>query len=103
MPRRMKYKEYWKPAVIDMIRHYSTIQGEDTIQANIFASAIKKALKDAESLPDGGLRVQAVKMYYIDNTHKIDGIAMEVNASPRTVQRWLNSFVNAVGVNAGYK
>lgn len=103
MPRRQKYKEYWKPAVIDMIRHYPAIEKEETIQASIFSSAIKKALRDTETLPDGSRRVQAVKLYYMQNTHKIDGIAMIVDASPRTVQRWLDSFVNAVGTNAGYK
>lgn len=99
---KSRYKNYWYGVVRKMLQNYPSIKKDKNIQSCIFSMAIEKAIEETKKLPDGELRYRAVDMIYISSTHSIDGAALEVQASRRTVQRWCSKFVYMVGVNAGF-
>ena len=85
-----------------MVRRYPGIKNEKGIQAGIFWKAIEQALEDTAKLSDGELRLKAIQLIYFDKTDTIDGAALKVHASRRTVQRWCSAFINLVGRYAGF-
>ena len=95
-------KNYWNPIVKKMIYQYPNFNNEKSLQAGIFSNAIEVSLDDTKKLPYGELRIKAIDEVYFKKLKTCEGIAMEMNFSTRTVQGWLNSFVNSVGKNAGY-
>lgn len=97
-----RYTTYWRWIPIRMIQSYRIIKNERTMQAIVFTEAIKRAIAETELLPDGKLRIRAVEMIYMKRTHTTDGAAYKLNASRRTVQRWLTDFVDLVALYAGY-
>ena len=97
-----RYKNYWYCCSQTMIRRYPELKKEKGIQPAIWFNAIKNALEDTAELVDGESRLKAIEMINFQKTHTIDGAAMEVSASRRTVQRWNSEFVNLVGKNAGF-
>ena len=95
-------KYYWNGMVQKMIKRYPKLKDEKTPQAGIYIKSIEKALDETSKLPNGELRVQAIETIYFDKTKTVDGIALDLNYSPIQIRRWLNSFVNLVGKNAGF-
>ena len=99
---KSRYRNYWYGIVLKMLQRYPGIKDEETIQSSIFTMAINKALDETRELPDGELRITAMEMIYFKGTHSIDGAALELHSSRRTIQRWCSSFVYLVGKHAGY-
>ena len=99
---KARYKNYWYGLSQTMIRRYPGIKSERGIQSAIFTQAIEQALEDTARLNDGDSRIQVIKLIYFDKTDTIDGAALKVHASRRTVQRWSSAFVNMVGKYAGF-
>lgn len=97
-----RYKHYWYGCSQTMIRRYPDLKNEKGIQPAIWFKAIENALEDTAGLEDGGDRVKTIRMINFQKTHTIDGAALEVGVSRRTVQRWNSEFVNLVGKNAGF-
>lgn len=97
-----KTKYYWYGNVKKMVFRYPAIKNENSLQAGIFTVAIEKTLKETEKMQNGSERIKAIKLIYFDKTKTIDGVALELNYSRRTVQSWMMSFINSVGRNAGY-
>lgn len=95
-------KYYWNGIVKKMIMQYPELQNDTSTQAAIYKNAIDTALEETKQLPDGELRIKAIQKVYLDKTMTIEGVAIELNYSFRTMQRWLNSFVNLVGKKAGF-
>ena len=97
-----KPKHYWYGAVRKMIMSSSEVQKEKTLQAVIFNHALEDAFEETRKLPNGELRIKAVEDILINKTKTYDGVALEVFYDKRTIQTWVNSFVNLVGKKAGY-
>lgn len=97
-----KPKYYWNGMVKKMIMRYPRLNDEKTSQAGIFIKSIEKSLEETRKLPNGELRVQAIEDIYFTKIKTLQGVALDFNYSERTVQNWLNSFVNLVGKNAGF-
>ena len=85
-----------------MIRRYPELKNEKGIQPAIWADAIERALQDTANMTDGESRLQVIKLIHFDKTDTIDGAALKVHASRRTVQRWNSEFINMVGRYAGF-
>lgn len=101
MPKK-RYNVYWRWIPVKMIQEYPALKKRKSIQAQIFTWAIEDTIKETEQLADGKFRLQAVDLVYVRKTKTIDGAALEIGASRRTVQRWLNDFVRLVAHKAGY-
>lgn len=96
-----KPRFYWYYTAEAKIRRYYKLKEMDSRQAKIYVDAIENVLDRTRQKPDGDLRVRAVEMLYLKHTHTYEGAAIALHVSPRTVQRWANSFVNDVGIEAG--
>lgn len=75
---------------------------ENRIQTAFIKMAIKDATEETLKLPNGEDRMKAVNDVLIKKIRTIEGEALELHYSWRTVQNWINSFINMVGRNAGY-
>lgn len=99
---KARYKNYWYVVSQTMVRRYPAIKKEKGIQSAIFTQAIEQALEELTKLSDSELRRKAIQLIYFDKTDTIDGVALKVHVSRRTVQRWCSAFINAVGRYAGF-
>ena len=97
-----KPRYYWNGIVKKMVMRYPKLNDEKSSQAGIFVKSIEKSIEETKNLPNGELRVQAIEDVYFNQTKTVNGVALEMNYSWRTIQNWLNSFVNLVGKNAGF-
>ena len=97
----MKPKNYWYGIVKKQIG-ISKAEGKGSLQSLIIENAITEANRETKKLPNGDLRLQAVKGILIDRTSNYEGMALQVNYSERTIRKWINSYVNLVGKKAGY-
>ena len=97
-----KPKHYWYGIVKRMIISSSKHDREESLQQYIIAVAIENANKETLNLPDGEDRLKAVNIVLIQHRKNFYGAAQELNYSPRTIQRWVNSYINLVGRKAGY-
>lgn len=93
---------YWYGIVRQMIMATDKVKDERSMQSAIFTNAMNDAMEETLKLPNGKLRVKAVGEVLIKKTKTIEGVAQEVHYEHRTVQGWINSFVNLVGKKAGY-
>lgn len=80
-----------------MIMRYPEIKSEDTVQAKAYTKAIEDALAYTLSLENGKDKIEGISLVLIKKTHTVEGAALELNYSPRTVQRWVIAFVKTVG------
>lgn len=91
---------YWHNMVrkqIQLNRGLSQSEQRDRIR-----DAMAETNAELKAMPDGELRLKAVKDILIDNRYTYEGEALEVNYSAKTVKRWINAYVNSVGRKAGY-
>lgn len=95
-------KNYWYGIVRQMVRRYPQLMMEQNIQSGIFCKAIEKTIEETAKLPNGNDRLKVVDVVLFTKTKTVEGVAIDVNYSERTVQSWINSFINAVGRNAGF-
>jgi len=95
-------KFYWHGIVRKMIMRYPELKSEDTKQAKAYTTAIEDALAYTLGLDNGNDKIEAISLVLIKKTHTVDGAALELNYSPRTVQRWVIAFVKTVGKNVGF-
>lgn len=94
---------YWNHIVKKMISRYPILKNETSIQAGIYIWAIESAIKETEELSNGAQRIKAIEDVYFKKTKTCEGVALELNFSSRTIQYWLNDFVNLVGLKAGFQ
>lgn len=96
-------KYYWYGIAKKMaVRYYKYKDAPASKQEITFKAAIEKALAETEKLPDGALRVKAVEDILFKNLKTYEGVANDLHYDWRTIQNWVNKFVNCVGRKAGY-
>lgn len=98
-----RYKNYWYGNSQTMIRRYPGLKSEKGLQPAMWADAIDRALEETAKMTDGESRIEVIRLIHFDKTDTIDGAALKVHASRRTVQRWNSAFINLVGRNAGFQ
>lgn len=96
-----KPRYYWYNIVKGLIKKSKHIE-DISLQSTILNTAMIQAEKETLKLPNGELRMKAVKEILIDQTSTIERVCDEVNYQERTVQGWISSYVNMVGKKAGY-
>lgn len=94
-------RHYWYNVVKSLIKKSKYVD-DISLQATILNTAMIQAEKETLKLPNGDLRMKAVKAILIDQTSSIECVCEEVNYQERTVQSWISSYVNLVGKKAGY-
>lgn len=94
-------KHEWYGFIRMKISRYKS-ETEKTMQNAIFSNAIADAMEETAKLPNGDLRLKAVSEILIRKTKTYEGMAQELHYDYRTIQNWINSFVNLVGKKAGY-
>ena len=97
-----KPKYYWYWNVKKMIQRYPQLKEENSIQSGIFVKAIEKTIEETKNLPNGEERLSAIDSIFFKRCKTIEGVAMEMNYSWRTIQNWATTFINAVGKSAGF-
>ena len=85
-----------------MIENSKIIAKDSSIQATLFNKAIKDALNETARLPQGDLRIIAIKEILIEKTKTIEGVSQELFYGEHTVQNWIISFIKLVGRKAGF-
>mgnify|MGYP002518080551 CR=1 FL=1 len=96
------YKRYYKSQVVLWIKHFKSVKQPRTLQEAIHYYAVKSAINDTLTLPDGHERMKIVDMCYFKKAKSFIGAAMEVGVSERTAYRWCDDFVRNVEKKAGY-
>lgn len=94
-------KHYWYINVKRMLGHMKKFTGSP--QEIDFVKAYKKAIDETRKMPDGELRIKCIEGVLVNHTMTVISASMEVGYSERTVQGWINRFVNTVGKYDGYK
>lgn len=94
-------RHYWYSFVKKMIMS-PEIWEDKSLQAAVFRNAIKDATDETLAFPDGELRMKAVNEILIQKIRTYEGVGQEMNYDARTIQRWINCYVNLVGKKAGY-
>lgn len=95
-------RHYWYYEVKGLIKKSKKTKDELTLQATILNTAMIQAETETLKLPNGDLRMKAVRDILIDQKSTINRVCEEVNYEERTVQSWISSYVNLVGKKAGY-
>lgn len=97
----MNPRYYWYGIVWKMVQKYP--YGENPTARELqYMRVINDAIIELSEMPDGEARFKAVHEVLIRKTKTINGAAQEVNYSRRTVQRWLNAFIDRVGHGVGF-
>lgn len=93
---------YWYPIVRRMTMRYYELEDAANEQEQRFYKAITAAFAslDRETYPDE--RKKAVTAVLLRHRMTITGAAYQLNFSERTVQRWINAFIQDVGRRAGF-
>ena len=72
-------------------------------QERIYQEAINAALDEVKQQTFADAKILAIESVLFKGHLSINGAAQQVHFNEYTVQRWLNHFVNRVGVLAGYR
>lgn len=92
---------YWYSIVKKMIMS-KELQDDTSKQAMLIKRAMQDARRETRKLPNGELRLQAVDDILIRQIKTYEGVGLDIHYDARTVQLWINSYVNLVGRKAGY-
>lgn len=97
---RPRYK--WWGYVKAMIRAYPSLNGK-TCQGTeaVEYAAVCRAKENTSALPDGEDRLRLVDMVFFQQTHTLEGAALEIPCSLRTAQRWHRDFICQVAKEFG--
>lgn len=71
-------------------------------QAEGLRNAMEAARQESEALPNSTLRLKAIDEILINKTKTYEGVGQEIHYDARTVQSWINSYINLVGKKAGF-
>lgn len=95
-------RNYWYGIAKKMTSRYYKLDSSIE-QERIFNDAVTATIKQTEQSGElAGDKLKAVKLVLFDQRYTIQGAALKLHYSEFAVQKWLNEFVNLVGVNAGY-
>lgn len=95
-------RHYWYGIVRQMIMRSEELKTDKSLQATIFLNAMRDAEEETLKLPNGDLKMKAVRDVLINKTRTYEGVAQDIHYDCNTVQKWVNKFVNLVGKKAGY-
>lgn len=84
-----------------MIMRYSELSDEIPLESK-FKEAIEITLEELSGKADANDRMKAINMILFNKTHTTSGAALKLHYSERSVQYWINEFVNEVGKKAGF-
>ena len=96
-----KFRYWWYEIVKKAIKFANA---EPACKENVeYLQASKKAFEDLEKLPEVKERTFAINEILIyDRSSKV-AVSEKIHYSPRTIQRWLISFIVSVGKYKGFK
>jgi len=94
-------KFYWYDITKKMIMRYPNLDGDIPLEAQ-FLKAIESTMEEVEEKVDSVERKKAFNMLLFKKTHTTSGAALKLHYSERTIQYWVNDFVNEVGRKAGF-
>ena len=92
----------WYGYIKNSIEHLPQSSPEDSIQDAIFFHAFNDAVAETQKLPNGDLRIEVIQNVLVKRITTIEGEALRLHYSDRTIYGWVNAFVNLVGIKAGY-
>lgn len=95
-------KYWWYGQVRKAIMSYDTLSRDESEMSKRFVEAIDEALAETKALPNGEERIRAVEDILIKQIRTIEGEEGELYYSWRTIQNWLNAFINLVGRKVGF-
>lgn len=99
---RTRYRYYWYGICTQLLKQYP-FEGDNSPMAGMTKQCIENVLTDTAKLPNGDERVKVIELVYLKKTDTIEGAALKVYASRRTVQRWLSSFIYALAKELGFQ
>lgn len=94
-------KNYYYGYVKKLLMMYDDLP-HDSMQMSIFRDAVNRTVKQVRELPNGDERIEAVVEVLMKKRKTYEGYAMQIHVCEQVVKRWVSSFINQVGKNAGY-
>lgn len=58
--------------------------------------AVRQAIEETRSLPNGEMRLEMVRLIFWKRTHTLEGAAMELHWSARKLVEWHGEFIRCV-------
>lgn len=63
--------------------------------------AVGEAIEQTQSLPDGNVRMELVRLVFWQRTHTVWGASVKLGISERTATQWHGDFIRAVAKKFG--
>lgn len=96
-------RSWWYGCVRKAVMHFPKYKTRTEPEYVQYTDAINKALKDVQNMDNAADRLQAIDDILFKQIKTFDGVAMDMNYSPKTIQYWINDFINSVGEYKGYE
>lgn len=96
MPKRSRSPNRWYSGTVDMIKAYKELEGAETAYEQLFKESIDQTIAELLTEKDGPDIIRSVEMLYIHKTHTIEGVALHMSVSERTIRRWKTRFIEKV-------
>lgn len=96
-----KPRNYWYSIARQMAQRYKKLDCSIK-QEQLYKTAIEQALEEVAKKADATERLEVIRTVIFNANMNCSGAAMRVHVSECTAQRWMNDFINQVGINAGY-
>ncbi len=96
-------KYLWWGYAKNVIRAYKEhIKDSENDRLNRFErNAVQQAIEQTKLIRNGAERLQMVDMVFWKQSHTLDGVALKLYFSRKTVERWHRDFIYLVGVEMG--
>lgn len=94
-------KYYWYGIANKMINRYSKLNKTRPMEKK-FKEAIDRQMLVILDTDNGQEKAKAIQAVCFEHRATVEEIAGEMFYSERTIQGWINDFVNAVGKRAGF-
>lgn len=94
-------KQPYDGYILNVIRMYPELKTMDALSKRqlFWKKAVETAILETERLPDGSERLAIIDLLFWRRTHTMDGVALKLHISDRTVRRRRAAFLHLVEKN----
>ena len=94
-------KQPYDGYVLNVVRMYPRLKDLEnpTLKQAFWRRAVEEAISETRQLPDGTERLKVADLLFWKRTHTMDGVALKLRMSDRTVRRRRAAFLHLVEKN----
>ena len=92
-----------REAALKALREYPKAKKRNSPEDQAIIRAVEEALADQKDNDNGAERLRMVELFYFQQTHTMQGAAMECHYSRETIQQWKREILSAVNMALKYE